>query len=47
MPLPDSNTVWPPKPYDEAQKAMKVWGAWYDGDLNALHNVYSNSMMAK
>lgn len=47
MPLPDSNTVWPPKPYDEAQKAMKVWGAWYDGDLNALHNVYSNSMYVR
>ena len=41
MPLPTENTNWPPEPYNDAQNAMAVWAAWYDGDENKLTELYT------
>ncbi|MFG1794005.1 phage portal protein [Nocardia sp. NPDC049149] len=38
--LPDTDIAWPPPPFDRAQKAMKVWDAWYAGDTDRLADIY-------
>lgn len=43
MPLPQNNTVWPPKPFDQAFDTMRTWDAWYQGDPAQLQNTYSSS----
>ncbi|WP_054812186.1 phage portal protein [Nocardia arizonensis] len=38
--LPDTDIPWPPPPFDQAQKAMRVWDAWYAGDTDRLAEHY-------
>lgn len=40
MPLPASNTTWPPKPFDSAFTTMREWDAWYVGDPAQLQGIY-------
>ncbi|NQE89333.1 phage portal protein [Nocardia terpenica] len=38
--LPDTDIAWPPPPFDQAQKAMRVWDAWYANDTDRLTDIY-------
>ncbi|WP_181150341.1 MULTISPECIES: phage portal protein [unclassified Arthrobacter] len=40
MPLPTENTKWPPAPYDQLQKDVRKWNAWYMGDVDTLAGLY-------
>lgn len=42
MPLPTSNTAWPPKPFDSAFTTMREWDAWYVGDPAQLQGIYGD-----
>lgn len=47
MALPNSNTEWPPKPYNRAAEDMTVWAAWYDGDQQALADLYGRMHLSR
>lgn len=47
MALPAEGTAWPPKPYDKIAEDMNIWGAWYDGDQEALEQVYAQSVRVR
>lgn len=40
MPLPASNTTWPPKLLDEITPWLNTWSAWYAGDTDELQAIY-------
>lgn len=40
MPLPTSDTKWPPAPYDRLQRDITKWNAWYTGDVASLAGMY-------
>lgn len=42
MPMPASNSAWPPKPFDVALSQIALHDAWYAGDADALTNSYSS-----
>lgn len=39
-PTPPGNGLWPPRPFNEAQDATRVWNAWYTGDHDQLTALY-------
>lgn len=41
MGLPASGATWPPEEFVPAYEQMRVNDAWYTGDTDALHDVYS------
>ena len=43
MPLPQSNTPWPPKGTEPVYQKMVEWAAWYSGDVDRLIDVYGGS----
>ncbi|WP_306358683.1 MULTISPECIES: hypothetical protein [unclassified Nocardia] len=40
MPLPGDTGAWPPPPFDIAATDMRVWDAWYTGNVAELSNIY-------
>ena len=40
MPLPSSDTVWPPRPLVPAHDQMRIWKSWYQGDPDVLAETY-------
>ena len=40
MPLPETNSDWPPKPFDKVYPILDEWSAWYSGDPAALVDQY-------
>lgn len=46
MPLPDSNTAWPPEALERPYRDISAWAAWWSGDTDALSSVYGGSMAA-
>ncbi|WP_394685349.1 hypothetical protein [uncultured Microbacterium sp.] len=47
MPIPDENTAWPPKPWDDAYKTYAENEAWYLGDTAALERMYTADRQAQ
>lgn len=43
MPLPDSNTVWPPKPHDLVMAACAESQVWWEGDPEKLAAYYGGA----
>ena len=43
MPLPEENTVWPPRNHGSICNEYRVWSAWYEGDREALARVYGGA----
>lgn len=42
MPLPaGGNTPWPPPECEQVYRQLAVWSAWYSGDAEQLHGIYS------
>ena len=46
MPLPTSNTKWPPPPFDAVQDKYTEWAAWYSGESSQIAGVYSGIPVA-
>ncbi|KAB1647481.1 phage portal protein [Pseudoclavibacter sp. CFCC 14310] len=44
--LPQQDTLWPPKPYDQAYQRYTVWDAWYRGDMGKLAELYAGQTRA-
>lgn len=44
--LPQQDTLWPPKPYDQAYQRYTVWDAWYRGDMEKLAELYAGQTRA-
>lgn len=40
MPLPASNTPWPPREWQPITQKTSEWAAWWSGDTQALWNTY-------
>lgn len=47
MPLPEYGIEWPPKPFDQAQREMRTWNAWYNGDTSLLEEIYRETNQSK
>lgn len=43
MPLPISNSEWPPAVWRNVYSKYREWGAWYSGDYGQLSSVYGGS----
>lgn len=43
MPLPASNTPWPPKQLEQISPALETWDAWWVGDPDRLAAVYGGA----
>lgn len=43
MPLPDTNAVWPPKPFEEFFQQLDIWDGWYAGDIDRLSSNYRHT----
>src|SRR5688572_21262133 len=43
MPLPASNSPWPPKEWAPTYAKLDEWASWYSGDPNRLINTYAGT----
>lgn len=43
MPLPDTNVVWPPKPFEEYFTQLDIYDGWYAGDIDRLASTYRHT----
>jgi hypothetical protein len=44
MPLPEGGGVWPPENLDEVTAQLRVWSAWYAGDLDTISGIYGGDL---
>jgi len=43
MPLPDTNAVWPPKPFTDFFQQLEIYDGWYAGDIDRLASSYRHT----